>query len=172
VRRTVRASRRVLLRVLLPSAFLVLAAPPSAAQEAAQEEERPAIAIVVHPTVSVDDLSFDELRTIFLGERQFWPDRSRITLLVRAPVAYEREVVLNRIYRMSEDEFRQYWIAKMFRAEVASGPKLVYSNDMARQLVTAIPGAITFMPASEADERVKTLRIDGVLPSEAGYPLR
>ena len=168
MRRTTRAARRALLRVLLPSALLVLAALPSAAQE----QERPAIAIVVHPTVSVDDLSFDELRTIFLGERQFWPDRSRITLLVRAPVAYEREVVLNRIYRMSEDEFRQYWIAKMFRAEVASGPKLVYSNDMARQLVTAIPGAITFMPASETDERVKTLRIDGVLPSEAGYPLR
>lgn len=168
MRRTTRASRRALLSVFLPSVLLVLAPAPSTAQE----QERPAIAIVVHPSVGVDDLSFDELRTIFLGERQFWPDRSRITLLVRAPVAYEREVVLNRIYRMSEDEFRQYWIAKMFRAEVASGPKLVYSNDMARQLVTAIPGAITFMPAGEADEGVKTLRIDGALPSEAGYPLR
>lgn len=138
----------------------------------AQEREGLAVAIVVHPSVGVDELSFEELRTIFLGERQFWPDRSRITLLVRAPVAYERELVLNRIYRMSEDQFRQYWIAKMFRAEVASGPKLVYSNDMARELVTAIPGAITFMRAGDVNESVKVLRISGALPSDADYPLR
>lgn len=169
MRRTIRARRGPRLPALLAGVLLLLAA---ASPVGAQEQDRPAIAIVVHPTVGVDELTFEELRTIFLGERQFWPDRSRITLLVRAPVAYERDVVLNRIYRMSEDEFRQYWIAKMFRAEVASGPKLVYSNDMARELVTAIPGAITFMLASEAGESVKVLRIDGAVPSEAGYPLR
>ncbi|HSR41106.1 MAG TPA: hypothetical protein VLL48_03015 [Longimicrobiales bacterium] len=169
MRGTIPKRRRGPLPVLLTGVLLLLAAPSPAA---AQDQDRPAIAIVVHPSVVVDELTFEELRTIFRGERQFWPDRSRITLLVRAPVAYERDVILNRIYRMSEDDFRQYWIAKMFRAEVASGPKLVYSNDMARELVTAIPGAITFMPASEADERVKVLRIDGSLPSEAGYPLR
>lgn len=138
----------------------------------AQEAERAAVVIVVHPSVAVSNLSFDELRTIFLGERQFWPDRSRIILMVRAPAAYERELVLNRIYRMSEEQFRQYWIGKMFRAEVASGPKLVYSNDMARELVTAIPGAISFMLASDVDAGVKVLRVDGALPTDPDYPLR
>lgn len=135
-----------------------------------QESSR-AVAIVVHPDTPVEGLTFSELRRIFRGEQQFWPDRSRITLLVRAPVAFEREFVLDRIYEMTEDEFRQYWIAKMFRAEVPSGPKIVYSTEMARDLVTAIPGAIAFMPASEVGPGVKVLRIDSTLPGDPDYPL-
>ena len=65
----------------------------------AEEESAPnqAVAIVVHDGTNVDDVSLDQLRRIFLAEQQFWPDRSRITLLVRAPGAYEREFVLERI---------------------------------------------------------------------------
>lgn len=131
-----------------------------------------AVAIVVHPDTEVDNLSFDELKSIFRGERQFWDDGRRVTLLVRAPVAEERQLVLDRIYEMDEDQFREYWIGKMFRAEVAAGPKLVYSADMARDLVTVIPGAITFVPVSEVSSESKVVRIDGMLPSDEGYPLR
>ncbi len=131
-----------------------------------------AVAIVAHPGVVVDDLSFAELRSIFLAEQQFWPDRSRITLLVRAPQARERDVVLNEIYQMDEDRYRRYWIAKMFRAEVPSGPKIVFSSEMTRDLVTVIPGSIAFMPASEVGPSLKVIRIDGRLPSDDGYRLR
>jgi hypothetical protein len=131
-----------------------------------------AVAIVVHPSTAVDDITFDELKSIFRGDRQFWADGRRVTLLVRAPVAEERRLVLERIYGMNEDQFREYWIGKMFRAEVAAGPKLVYSSDMARDLVTVIPGAITFVPLGDVSPDTKVLRIDGLLPSDPGYALR
>jgi hypothetical protein len=73
---------------------------------------------------------------------------------------------------MDEDQFRQYWIGKMFRAEVAGGPKIVYSSDMAINLVGVIPGSITFVLASEATPNARVLRIDGKLPSDPGYPLK
>ena len=73
---------------------------------------------------------------------------------------------------MSEAQFRQYWISKVFRAETASGPKIVYTNEMASQLVAAIPGAVAFMDVSEAPQGLKVLKIDGLLPGEKGYPLR
>jgi len=130
-----------------------------------------AVAIVVHPEATVEGLTFAQLRRIFLGDQQFWPDRTRITLLVRAPDAYERSVVLERIYDMSEEHFRRYWIAKIFRADVSSGPKIVYSNDMILELITALPGAIGFMRVSEVAGGVKVLPIDGKLPGESGYPL-
>ena len=151
----------------LASIALVVAAlgQPVAAQDMA-------VAIVVHPATGVDDLSFDELKSIFRGDRQFWEDGRRVTLLVRAPVAEERRLILERIYEMNENEFREYWIGKMFRAEVAAGPKLVYSADMARDLVTVIPGAITFVPVSEVSSETKVVRIDGLLPSDPGYALR
>lgn len=131
-----------------------------------------AIAIVVHPDTRVQDLSFLELRKIFLGEQQFWGDRTRIILLVRAPVAHERDVVLNRIYQMDEAEFRQYWIAKVFRAEVSSGPKIVYSTDMTRQLVAALPGAVAFVAAKDVSPEMKVMRISGKRPGDEGYPLQ
>lgn len=137
-----------------------------------QSGRNQAVAIVVHDGTHIDDISLDQLRRIFLAEQQFWPDRSRITLLVRAPGAYERDFVLERIYQMDENQFRKYWIAKMFRAEVPSGPRIVFSTNMALELVTAIPGSITFMNASDIGETVKVVRVDGLLPSDDGYPLK
>jgi hypothetical protein len=92
--------------------------------------------------------------------------------LVRAPVARERDIVLRTIYRMTEAQFRQYWIAKVFRAEAATGPKVVYSSEMATELVSAIPGAVTFVDAAQVPKDLKVIRIDGKLPGEKGYPLR
>src|SRR2546427_515555 len=100
--------------------YLALFPAVSAAQTGAD------VAVVVHPTVPVDDLSFTEVRKLLLGDRQFWNSDLRVTLLIRAPQAKERDVVLKTIYQMTEAQFRQYWIAKVFRAEVATGPKIVY----------------------------------------------
>jgi ABC-type phosphate transport system substrate-binding protein len=129
------------------------------------------IAIVVHKGTGVEDLSLTELRSIFLADQQFWSDRTRITLLVRAPQSDERDFVLNRIYQMTEPQFRQYWIAKMFRSEVPRGPKIVFSTVMTVDLVVAIPGSISFVRADEVSDDVQVVRIDGKLPSDAGYPL-
>jgi hypothetical protein len=43
---------------------------------------------------------------------------------------------------------------------------------MARDLVTIIPGAITFVPLSEVSAETRVIRIDGLLPGDPGYPLR
>jgi len=130
------------------------------------------IAVVVHPDAPVSNLSLSDVRKVFLGDRQYWSTNIPVVLLIRAPVARERDVVLKVIYQMSESQFKQYWIAKIFRAESATAPKVVYSNDMANQLVTAIPGAIAFIDSKEVKPGSKVLRVDGRLPGEAGYPLR
>ena len=147
------------------------AAAPMLSTVEAQTAGVGAVAIVVHPQVDIDDLSLAQLKSIFLAEQQHWRDRSRITLLVRAAIAPERDLVLTAVYGMSEDRYRQYWIAKMFRSEVASGPKIVFSTDMLRDLVTVIPGSIGFVPMSEVGPDLKVIRIDGRLPGDEGYPL-
>ncbi|MEJ2079082.1 MAG: hypothetical protein P8020_00815 [Acidobacteriota bacterium] len=139
---------------------------------AAPKKPESDVAVIVHPGVGETDLALGEIRRLLLGDRQFWPSGQRVTLMIRAPVARERDVVLKKIYQMSESQFRQYWIAKVFRAEAVAGPKIVYSNAMATQLVRAIPGSISFVSAENVPPGVKVLRIDGRLPGEAGYPLR
>jgi hypothetical protein len=130
------------------------------------------VAVVVYPDTPISDLSLADVRKVFLGDRQYWTSNIPVVLLMRAPVARERNVVLKIIYQMSEAQFKQYWIAKIFRAESATAPKVVYSNDMANDLVTAVPGAIAFIDAREVRTGAKVVRVDGHLPGEPGYPLR
>jgi hypothetical protein len=153
-------------RRLLPLAIVCVAALPLAGAPDTED-----VAIVVRSDVPVDNLPFGELRKLMLGERQFWSSNLKVTLLVRAPGAREREVVLKTIYQMSEAQFRQYWIAKVFRAEAASGPRIVYSNEMATELAGSIAGAVAFVDASQVPKGLKVLKINGLLPGQTGYPL-
>ena len=148
-------------------AFVLMAVPAAAAVEDAID-----VAIVVKPEVPVDNLSMADVRKVFMGERQYWNSGMRVTLLVRAPVARERSIVLDKLYEMTEAQYRQYWISKVFRADAATGPKIVYTNDMAVELVKAIPGAVAFVDAKKVPAGLKVLKVDGKLPGEKGYPLR
>jgi hypothetical protein len=141
---------------------------PSSAQTSSGAD----IAVVVNADTPVTDLSLAEVRKVLLGERQYWNSKLPVVLLIRAPVARERDVVLRVIYQMSEAQFKQYWVAKIFRAEAASPPKIVYSNDMQYELLTALPGAIAFVDSRNVRPGAKVLRVDGHMPGDRDYPLR
>ncbi len=129
-----------------------------------------ALAVVAHPSVETDDLSFNEFRKIMLADRQFWSTGKRITLIVRAPVAIERTQLLEKVYKMTEAQYRQYWVAKVFRAEATDGPRVVLSNEKAVDLVSVVVGAITVVDSADVPEGLKLLRIDGNLPGDPNYP--
>src|SRR5260370_41220935 len=130
------------------------------------------IALVADPDIPVSNLTLAEVRKVFRGERQYWNTNLAVVLLIRAPVARERDVVLKIIYQMSESQFKQFWIAKIFRAESATAPKVVYSNDMANELVSAIPGAIAFVDARDVRPGTKGIPVAGHPPPEAAHPFR
>ena len=161
-------NKKIVTALFLLIWFSVILQCPSVAQTSHGTD----IAVVVNADTPVSDLSLSEVRKVLLGERQYWNSKLPVTLLIRAPVARERDVVLKVIYQMSEAQFKQYWVAKIFRAEAASPPKIVYSNDMQYDLVAAIPGAIAFVDAKAVRAGVKVLRVDGHLPGEKDYPLR
>jgi hypothetical protein len=130
------------------------------------------IAVVANPQVPVDNVSLSELRRMLLGDREFWTAGQRITLLIRAPVARERDAAVQTVCKMTEAQFRQHWIGKVFRDQTPSGPKIVYSVDMALDQVAQTPGAITFIAANAVPKGAKILRIDGLAPGQPGYKLR
>lgn len=130
------------------------------------------IAVIVHEQVPLDSLSLDELRRIFLGERQSWSRELTVTLLLPPRGTPERRVLLDKIYQQrSEAQVQHYWINRLFGDEVEAGPKITGSNEMSASLVRVIPGAIALVPADRIPEGVKVLRIDGKKPGQAGYPL-
>lgn len=159
--------RRLLLAAVVACSSVAFGAGTTSAQTPKTGD----LAIVVHPSTPVNKVTFAELRQVFLGERQYWTPDLPVVLLIRAPTSAERDAVLNVIYEMKEPQFKQYWIAKIFRADLSSPPKIVYSNDSANQLVASIPGSIAFIPASDVKPGLKVLRVDDRLPGEPGYRL-
>lgn len=152
---------------LSAASLLGIASPATVRSQSAAD-----IAVVVHPDVQVDNLSLAELRRLLLGDREFWPSGVRVTLLIRAPIARERDVAVREVCEMSEAQFRQHWIGKVFRAETPSGPKIVYSSEMALDQVSRTPGAITFVETPLARKGLKVLKIDGKSPGQPGYQIR
>jgi ABC-type phosphate transport system substrate-binding protein len=129
------------------------------------------VVVIANPTVPVTNLSFTELRRIFLGDRQFWSSNLKIALLMPAPAARDREVLLKTVYEMSEAQLRQHWIGKLFRAEAAAAPQMFYSDEELLQAVAATPGSIAAVDAGKIPKGLKVLRIDGLAPGDPGYRL-
>lgn len=139
---------------------------------AQQATQRSAVAVIANREVPENDVTFGELRRIFLADRQFWTSELRITLIVPGWRSKERETLLSRIYERDEAQYRHYWIAKVFTTEAVRAPKAVSSREVAASLVTRIRGAVTLVDAARIPPGVKVLTVDGKRPGEDGYPLQ
>ena len=69
------------------------------------------VAIIVNPDNSVNNLPMAELKKIFRGERQYWSANAPVLLLMHAPGARERSVILRAVLQMTEDEYTRPWAA-------------------------------------------------------------
>jgi hypothetical protein len=129
------------------------------------------VAVVTNADVPINNLSLYEVRRLVLGERDFWTPGVRVTLILNAPGAHERDVILKTVCRMTEAQFRQHWIAKMFRADTLIRPRIVDTTEMVADLTSRTTGAIAFVDAARIGKNVKVLKIDGLAPGERGYAL-
>lgn len=149
---------------------------PSADATVGTDERRgspeQSLAIVVNRANPVDNLPFSELRKIFLGRRSHWPSGRRIAVAMLDYGQPERETVLERIYQMDENGYRNYFLRGMFRGDVFMSPKTLASPTIVRKFVFNAPGAIGYLRASDVDDSVKVLRIDGHLPLDKDYVLQ
>ena len=163
--------------VLLGSAILLAIrfGPPAGATVGPDERRgspEQSLAIVVNRANPVDNVSFHELRKIFLGRRSHWPNGRRIAVAMLDYGQPERETVLEHIYEMDESSYRNYFLRGMFRGEVFMSPKTLASPTVVRKFVFNAPGAIGYLRASDVDDSVKVLRIDGHLPLDRDYVLQ
>jgi phosphate transport system substrate-binding protein len=129
------------------------------------------LAVIVNQANSTDDLTLKELRAVFLGERSHWPNGRRITLVMMEP-GLERDAVLREVCRMSESDFRRHFLQGLLTGEVLVSPKNLATPVGVRKFVFNVPGAIGYLRPEDADESVKVIRLNGLLPSDADYVLR
>src|SRR6266567_2970860 len=129
------------------------------------------LVIVVNRSNPVDELSFDELRRIFLGNRSHWPNGRRITLVMREPGEPERKTVLRDVCGMNEDQFKNHFVHGLFTGEILVSPKILASPVGVRKFIFNVPGVIGYLRGGDVDDSVKVVRIDELLPDNKDYKL-
>src|SRR5450432_131318 len=132
--------------------------------------ETGAVAVAVSPKNSMSNITLGELRKILSGEKRTWPDGSKVKLFARSPGTPERTALL-KLLGKSETEYKQYWTAKVYQGEAETEPMVLPSNGMQREALTAYPGAIALVEATEIKPGMKVLKVDGKLPEDESYPL-
>jgi len=131
-----------------------------------------ALALIVHKSNPVENLTWEELRKLCMAERRQWPSSRRVTIVLREPAQPEREAVLKQVYGFTEQEFNRFFLQGTFTGEVQSAPKQLATALGVRRFVFNVPGAIGFVRVSDLDDTVKVVRLDGKAPTDAGYKLR
>lgn len=155
--------------VILATAAFVGPTPQSRVQAARPKES---LAIIVNRENPIENLSMNELRSVFLGERSHWANGRRITLVMMEPGQLERDTMLRDICRMSESDLRRRYLQGLLTGEVLVSPKTLASPVGVRKFVFNVPGAIGYLRREDLDDSVKVVRIDGHLPNDSEYPLR
>src|SRR5258708_14666139 len=84
-------------------------------------QSRPAaedsLGIVVNRSNPVENLSFAELRKIFLGEQSHWSNSRPITVVMLEPGKHERQAVITQIHRIDAKYFNNHFLQGMFTGE-------------------------------------------------------
>jgi ABC-type phosphate transport system substrate-binding protein len=172
-----RSSRMAHLRfALLALGAALVAAPSGISARTSRAPASPTVAteplaIVVNRSNPLNDISLADLRRIYRGQRGRWSNGRRVTLVMRDPGAPERDAILRSLYGVDEEEYRRGFLQAIFTGEAGDAPKMLATPNGVLRFVFNVPGAIGYVRASEVDASVKTLRVDGRLPGEAGYGL-
>jgi len=139
---------------------------------AQQTSTADALAIVVHRSNPIDELSSAQLKRIYMFDMQNWPHGRKITVMVREKGQPERTEAIRLICGIAEAEYERHVLLQTFRGSLGPGPRAIQSVSAMLRFVFNVPGAIGYIPVDQIDGSVKVLRIDGLLPTEPAYPLR
>jgi hypothetical protein len=152
--------------VLIVSALFVGSCVCSAENESAE------LAVVVNKSISLETLSASDLRLMILGEKSKWPDGKPVIAVETSPESAEKALQLKTVFKMSDAALKRYYMQAAFTGKDIAPPKEVASAAALKQFVAHTPGAIGCILASDADDSVKVLKVDGAAPGEPSYKLR
>jgi hypothetical protein len=129
------------------------------------------LAVIVHPQKGVSEVSAAELREMILMERQHWKGGGRIYLILPQSGSPEKDVLLQRVLKMTEEQLWRHYLGKLYGGEIAAFPTVARSGAESLRTVSLAPNAIAVVDARGLNHSVKVLRVQGRRPGEAGYLL-
>ena len=125
------------------------------------------IAIIVHPSNSVEDIPVKELKNIFSGRKTQWDSGTEIGVVNRHATSEIRKQFYTVV--LGAEPTRKFYLPgtnTQFQA-------LIQESEKAAQLFVArSQNAISYVYMSEVTQEVKVVKIDGLTPTDDGYVLK
>jgi hypothetical protein len=145
--------------------FLALCAP------LVQAADTDTLAVIVNKQTAVMATTSSELKGIFMGIKDKWPNGVKVTAVSLSLDHPETRTWLKEICGMTEQEYRKYFMQMSFQGKTVNTPRLLMSAGQVRSVVASTPGSIGIVPMEEVDGSVNILNLDGTAPGSAGYRL-
>lgn len=159
-------NRRTTLASFLGLTLSLGLALPAVAVNAA--EPKVPLAVVVAKSSSLNELSFRELKRLYMGDSINGPNGKKLIPLTQVPVSRDRVGFDRSVLGMSAEAVARYWIDRKIRGQ-SGPPKAIDSVDALTRVVGNVDGAIGYVRPDQVRGDVKIVKIDGKLPGEIGY---
>lgn len=95
------------------------------------------------------NLSMKELKAIVQGEKQRWPDGTRISLAFMKTTTSAGNSTARKLLNMSGDQFNKYWLALVFQGK-ATAPVFFNSAQDLDTYLSSTPGSLGVVEAGSA----------------------
>jgi hypothetical protein len=132
--------------------------------------DREPIAIIVHPENPLTNISLQDLRAIFLRLTTRWPENKIIVLINWAALSQTRVAFDREVLKMSPDEVSAFWIDCRIRG-LGAPPRSLTAPQLILAIVARIKESVSYLPLKLVNNKVKVLRVDGMLPGDPRYTI-
>lgn len=106
------------------------------------------------------DISLKELKAVFRGERQRWPDGTKVVIaMIKSTTPLGKEIS-EKVYSMSGDEVRGFW-ARISFAGRFDPPNVFNTSDEVVVFVSQNPGSIAILSKPTVTADIKTVLVGG-----------
>lgn len=118
------------------------------------------LTIITNDKGAPAELKFSDLKSILMGEKQRWRNGNKITIALMKTNTPAGNSICKKIYDMSSDELKKYWLALVFDGK-ADGPVFLNSAAEVQNFVAENPGAIGVIDQQQTVAATHIVLIDG-----------
>ncbi|GHB67646.1 hypothetical protein [Persicitalea jodogahamensis] len=149
-------SKKNYLKYSIPRLVLSCIAVLAVMQVYAQES----LSVIANQEGAPTELSFKELKSVFLGEKQRWDTGNKVMIALMKTNTKLGLTVCNKVYGMKPDQMNKYWLALVFQGRV-SAPYYFNSPTDLQNFVAQNPGAVGILDERVENSDIKTVSVDG-----------
>ena len=102
------------------------------------------ITVVVNQSVDITTLTPAQLRMIFAGRTQFWPDGSRIRVFVLPPESDTHQYFCRQLLNIYPYQLERIWQQVVYSGQ-GEAPKTIDTAQAMQDIIGQTPGAIGYL---------------------------